>query len=209
MLRLTHTQVAQGAHYIPDIDDGLPRKTAGRGNGAPKRFDRDGNSPGGVDRSVKPGVNFDKQKCYVPRVKAGEVTIAGYIDVAESDAVLLSQARGTINGLRVANHITVTSFLATDLAAPVLTLADKDTPGAGDLRITGTGLTSLAPDITTVILTGTAAITLTQSQITTGGGSISATQINIPAALIPGVALTTTSAQIRADGQLSAVVALT
>lgn len=209
MLRLTHTQVAQGALYIPDIDGGLPRRTARRGIGDPKKYERDGNVLSGPDKSTKPGINYNKQKCYVPRTKPGEPTIAGYIDIKESDPVLMSQARGTIKGLQTAGHLTVTSFIPTDIAAPTLATADLDTPGLGDLTITGTNLTSLAPDITTVILTGTGAITLTQAQIVTGGGSVGATSIVIPAALIPGVAVTTTSAQVRADGQLSAVVALT
>lgn len=209
MLRLTHTQVAQGVLYIPDIDDGLPRQTAKRGVGAPKRYQRDGSGLSGPDSSTQAAVNNGKQKCYVPRVKAGEPTIAGYIDVKESDRVLMSQSRGTIKGLQTAGHLTVTSFIPSDVLAPVLTTADLDTPGAGDLTITGTNLTSLAPDITSVILTGTGAKTLTQSQIITGGGSVSATSIVIPAALIPGAAVATTSAQVRADGQLSAVVALT
>ncbi len=59
-----------------------------------------------------------------------------------------------------------------------------------------------------MIITGTGAVTLTQAQITLGGGTISATSIFIPAALIPGVVVVASSAQVRADDQLSAVVAL-
>jgi len=209
MLRITHNQTVQGALLLNDINDGLPRQTAKRGVGDPKRYVRDGNSLSGPDKSTKPGVNFNKQKVYVPRTKAGDATVAGYIDLKEGDRVLLSQAKGTIHGLQVAGLITVTSFLPTDVVAPVITTADLDTPSSGDLTITGTGLTSLAPEITTVILTGTGAKTLTQTQITTGGGTVSATSIVIPAALIPGVATSTTSAQVRADAQLSSVVALT
>jgi hypothetical protein len=209
MLRLTHTQVAQGALLINDIDPRMAHKTAGHSLGDPKRYRRDGNSLSGPDASTRPDENWPKQKCYVPRVKAGDSSVAGYIDILESDAVLMSQARGTIKGLQTAGHLTVTSFLASDVVAPVLSTADLDTPGAGDLTLTGTGFTSLAPDITTVYLTGAVTITLTQAQIITGGGTVGATSIFIPAALIPGAVITTVSARVKADNQLSAVVVLT
>jgi hypothetical protein len=209
MLRITHTQVAIGPHLITDIDDGLTRQTAKRGTGDPKRSQRDGSVLSGPDKSTKPGVNYLKQKCYLPRVKAGETSVAGYIDLKETDRVLMSQGKGCINGLRVAGHITVTSFTAADVAAPTVATAQTDVPGAGDLTITGTNLTSLAPDITSVVITGTGAKTLTQSQITTGGGTVSATSIVILAALIPGVDATVSSVQVRADAQLSSVVVVT
>lgn len=209
MLRLTHTQVAQGGLLVNDIDDRLANKTAKRLVGAPKRYQRDGNSQLGTDHSQSPGVNFDKQRCYIPRRKIGDTTVAGYIDVAESDRVLMSQARGTIKGLQTAGHLTVTSFVAADIAAPTLATADLGTPGVGDVTLTGTNFTSLAPDITTVFFTGTGAITLTAAQIITGGGTVTATSIFIPAALVPGLALVTSFAQVKADNQLTAVVVLT
>jgi hypothetical protein len=208
MLRITHTQVAQGRHTIPDIDDGIPHQTAKRGTGDPKRYQRDGSGLSGPGKSTKPGVNYLKQPCYVPRAKVGETTVAGYIDLKETDRVLLSQAKGCIKGLQAAGHVTVTSFVASDVLAPTVASAVLDDPGVGDLTVTGTNLTSLAPDITTVTLTGFGAKTLTQSQITTGGGTITATAIVIPAALVPGIATSTTSVQVRADAQLSAVVAV-
>jgi hypothetical protein len=209
MLRITHTQVATGRHYLTDIDDGLPRQTAKDGVGNPKTYQRDGSGLSGPDKSTKPGVNFLKQKCYVPRVKATDATVAGYIDLAETDRVLMSQYKGCIKGLQTAGHITVTSFLPSDIVAPVVTTAQIDAPGAGDLTITGTGLTSLAPEITTVIITGTGAKTLTQTQITTAGGTVGATSIVIPASLLASLAATTSSVQVRADAQLSAVVVVT
>jgi hypothetical protein len=83
-----------------------------------------------------------------------------------------------------------------------------DTPGAGDVTITGTNMLSVSPNVTTVTFTGTGAVTLTQSQITTGGGTVSNTSIVIPAALVPGVAVATTSVKVRADDQDSGTVAL-
>jgi len=209
MLRLTHTQAAQGPLLINDIDARIANRTAHRLMGDPNKYNKDGNVLSGPDASTKPGVNYPKTQCYVPRTKPGDATIAGYIDIAETDAVLMSQSRGTIKGLQTAGHLTVTSFTAADVVAPVLTTADLDTPGAGDLRLTGTGFLSLSPNTTTVYLTGDGAVTLTQAQILGGSGSITDTQIDIPAALIPGAATTTTSAQVKADDQLSAVVALT
>ena len=209
MLRITHAQTVQGPLYISDIDDGLPRQTAKDGVGDPKRYQRDGSGLSGPDKSTMAAVNNAKQRCYVPRTKATDATIAGYIDLVESDRVLMSQAKGVIHGLSTAGLLTVTSFTSADVAAPTLATADLGTPGVGDITLTGTNMTSLAPNITTVIITGTGAVTLTQAQIITGGGTVSATSIVIPAALVPGVALTTSSAQVRADDQLSAVVVLT
>lgn len=203
MLRLTHNQTVQGPIRVTDIDDGLPTQTARRGVGDPDKYELDGSVLSGPDKSTKPGVNHHKQKCYIPRTKAGDATVAGYIDLKESDRVLLSQNKGVIKGLQAAGLITVTSFVATDLAAPTVATAVIDDPGAGDLTITGTGMTSLAPEITSVIITGDGAVTLTQTQITGGGGTVTATSIVIPAALVPGIAATTTSVQVRADLQTS------
>jgi hypothetical protein len=101
-------------------------------------------------------------------------------------------------------------------AAPVITTADKDTPGAGDLRITGTDLGPYGLFTFTVVLTGTGTPSygtkrLTQAQIVAGGGSINVagTIINIPAALVPGIANTTTFARVQVNDMLSAAVALT
>lgn len=193
MLRLIHNQVGLGALLVDDIDDQLPNKEVHRmGSTAdPKAYKRDGYA------------NEPKQKSYIPRVKPGDPTIAGYIDLKETDRVTRSAGGGKIAGLTRAGLITVVSFSPSDLSTPTVATADLGTPGVGDLTITGTGFTSLTPDITSVILTGTGAITLTQTQIVTGGGTVSDTSIFIPAALIPGVALVTTFAAVRADGNTS------
>jgi len=108
-----------------------------------------------------------------------------------------------------------TTAFATANTLPVLTTADLGTPSAGDLTITGTGLgkeSGGATDplrSTSVKLTGLGAITLHQEAIEAGGGTISDTSIFIPAALIPGAAVTTTSAQVKFRQRVSAVVALT
>lgn len=199
MLRLIHTQTVQGAILVDDVDDGLPNKPVHRlgSTGDPKSYKRE--TAAGVV----------KQKCYVPRVKPGDATLPGYIDLNETVRVLRSAAAGKIAGLVASGKVTVVSLVEADLATPNISSADLDNPGAGDLTITGTGFLSVSPDISKVVLTGTGAITLTQAQITGGAGTFSNTSIVIPAALIPGVATTATSARVVADARNSNLVALT
>jgi hypothetical protein len=201
MLRLIHTQTVQGAILVDDIDDGLPNKTSHRlGSTAdPNAYVRDGYA------------NKPKQACYVPRTRASEgfPLVAGYIDLNETQRVTLSAGKGKIKGLEAAGLVDVVSLVAADLATPTLATAVIDDPGAGDLTLTGTTFLSVAPDVTTVVITGSGAVTLTATQITTGGGTVSATSIVIPAALVPGIAATTTSAQVMSNEKLTAVVVVT
>jgi hypothetical protein len=196
MLRLIHNQVGLGALYVDDIDDGLPNKEVHRmGSTAdPKAYKRDGYA------------NEPKQPSYIPRVKAGEPTIPGYIDLNETDRVTRSAGGGKIAGLQQAGLISVVSFVPSNLATPTVVTADLGTPGVGDLTITGTGFLSLTPDVTSVIITGTGAQTIPASLF----NSINDTTIVILAANVPGVALTTSFAKVRADGKTSTpAVALT
>lgn len=189
MLRLIHSQVGLGAIYVDDIDDGLPNKEVHRmGSTAdPKAYKRDGYA------------NEPKQKSYIPRVKASEPTIPGYIDVNETDRVTRSAGGGKIAGLTRAGLISVVSFVPSDLATPTVATADLGTPGPGDLTITGTGFLSLTPDVTSVIITGTGAQVIPSTLF----NSINNTTIVILAANVPGVALVTSFAQVRADGNTS------
>jgi hypothetical protein len=94
---------------------------------------------------------------------------------------------------------------------PIITTADLDTPGAGDLTITGTGLGSDEREETTVHLfnaTTGYSKTLLQKFIEAGGGSVSDTAVFIPAALIPGATVTTTTAQVRVRQRVSGTSAL-
>lgn len=198
MLRLIHNQTVQGAVLVDDIDDGLPNKQYHRlGSTAdPKAYVRDGYA------------NKPKQPCYIPLSRAGEgfPLIAGYIDLNETDRVTLSAGKGKIKGLQDAGYLDVVSFVAADVAAPTLAVAEIDT----DLTLTGTNLLSVEPDITTVIITGDGAVTLTLEEILAeAGSSASATEIVIPAALIGGVTDTTSSVQVQANEQLTAVVVVT
>lgn len=193
MLRLIHTQTIQGGILVDDIDDQLPNKTAHRmGSTAdPKAYARDGYA------------NAPKQKCYVPRTKASNPAIAGYIDLNQTPRVTLSAGQGKIAKLRQAGYITVVSLTAADLAAPVVTNAQINVPGAGDLTITGTGFLSVAPNDSIVVITGTGAVTLTRNQIVVGGGTFTDTSIVILAALVPGIAAATSSVKVNADDQNS------
>lgn len=294
MLRLIHNQTISGSILVNDIDDGLPNKSARRGVArekvsgspvlvaggilAPASYQRDGSSLGGRDKSTLPGVNYPKQKCYIPKYKllsngTHDTTIAGYIDVTESDRVLLSQDHGVISALAkvLASNptyplITVTSFTAADVAPPTVTTAVlRRGTGAGiafltptvtltdsgatfvvgdvgkhikisgaanagnngtfviasridahtitytnaagvdadtgnyviELVVTGTNLTSLSPDITSLIILGTGAETLKQSQFY----SLSATTLIVSVTLLASVAPTTSSVKVTADNQ--------
>jgi hypothetical protein len=225
MLRLTHNQTISGSILVNDIDDGLPNKTARRGVArekvsgspvliaggilAPANSRLDGNSLGGRDKSTLPGVNFSKQKCYIPKYKilpngTHDTSIAGFIDIAESDRVLLSQDHGviaalasTISGKPTYPLITVTSFSSSDLAAPTISAANIAAGGTYILTITGTKFLSLAPDVSSVRIGTT---TLSATQITTAGGTFTDTSIVIPEALIPlSMIVGTTPVYVTAD----------
>ena len=197
MLRLIHAQTVSGPIVVDDIDDGLPNKEVHRLAGDPKAYARDGYA------------NKPKQACYIPYSKTSSgTTLSGWIDIHETSRVILSHGKGKIAKLAKAGLITVTTFAATDVVAPVLSVADLGTPSTGDLTLTGTGFVSLAPDISAVILTGAVSFTLTSTQIVTGGGTFTDTSIFIPAAMIPGATTVSTSAKVRADNQLSSAVAL-
>ena len=199
MLRLIHNQVVTGPIVIDDIDDGLPNKAVHRlgSNGDPKAYDRDGYA------------NAPKQPCYVPLRKPSDPTIAGYIDLKETERVTLSAGKGKIAKFKAAGHILVVSFTMADLATPVITAAAASVPGPGDLTLTGTGFTSLGPDSSSVLITGTGGpLTLTQSAIVTGGGTFTDVSIIIPAAMIPLVVAVTSFAKVIADNKASNVLVL-
>jgi len=200
MLRLIHTQTVPSAIVVDDIDDGLPNKTAHRlGSTAdPNAYARDGYA------------NYPKQPCYVPYTSRANPLVAGYIDLNLTQRVTLSAGKGKISKLKQAGLLTSVLFNASDLATPVVGLADLDTPGVGDLTITGSGFDSLAPNQSSVVITGTGAITLTRSQILVGGGTFADGAIFIPAVLftVP-LALATSFAKVVADLQNSNVLVLT
>jgi hypothetical protein len=177
MLRLIHAQTVAGAILVDDIDDGLPNKEVHRlGSTAdPKAYVRDGYA------------NKPKQSCYIPRTKAltGFAGIAGYIDLNQSEKVTFSAGKGKIQKLTTAGLISVVSFTAAQVATPVVTAAATV---AANFRVTGTTLSSVSPDTTTVTFAQAAGVSApnpavwTQAAILLAGGTITATQIEIPTA---------------------------
>lgn len=198
MLRLIHSQTVEGAILVDDIDDGLPNKNVHRlgSMGDPKAYARDGYA------------NAPKQQSYIPKTKVGDAAVAGYIDLRETQRVLLSASNGKIAGLQRAGLISVVSLTSSDLAAPVVTAAELDNGDSEDVTITGTGFLSVAPEVSRVILTGDGAVTLTRDAILAGSGTFTDTSIVIPASLCPGVAAADTSVQVVADAQESEEEAL-
>ncbi len=198
MLRLIHAQTVAGAILVDDIDDGMPNKTVHRlgSTSDPKAYARDGYA------------NTPKQPCYVPRLKPTNPLIAGYIDLNLTPRVVLSAGKGKISKMVTAGLITTVTFNASELNTPVVTLAAIDTPGPGDLTVTGTSFLSLAPNESLVTLTGTGAIVLTKTQILAGAGTFTDTSIVIPTALIPGAVAVATSVKVTADDHASNVLAL-
>ncbi len=192
MLRLIHSQTISGALLVDDIDDGLPNKTVHRmGSTAdPKAYERDGYA------------NKPKQPCYIPRVKPSNPVIAGYIDLEQTDRVMLSADRGKIAGLLRAGLISIVNFAKTDFVTPVVASATRDAPAAGDVTIVGTGFLSILPEITSVRLAGAGVgdVTLTKTQIeAVAPGAVTNTQIIIDSTLIAGLADGDTI-QVFADG---------
>lgn len=197
MLRLIHSQVGLNAILVDDLDDQLPNKEVHRmGSTAdPKAYKRDGYA------------NEPKQKAYIPRVKAGEPTIPGYIDLKETDRVTRSAGGGKIAGLQRAGFISVVSFSPSDVVAPVITTATLDAPAVGDITIAGTGFLSLQPDVTSVHLYGAGVgdVTLTLTQITAvPPGAVTDTSIIIDSTLVAGLAAGD-NVTVRADGLVSNV----
>lgn len=207
MLRLVHAQTVLGPIFVDDIDDGLPNKTAKRlGSTAdPNAYARDGYA------------NSPKQPCYVPRTKPGDATVAGFIDLDETQRVTHSAFNGKIKKLQTAGLISVVSLVATDLATPVITAAQIAVPAAGDVTITGTGFLSVSPDITQVKLWGAGVggtllapgLVLTTAQIiATAPGAVGATSIVIDT-LVNGALAAGDFVQVIADGRTSNTFTIT
>lgn len=201
MFRLVHAQTVLGPLYVDDIDDGLPNKTAKRlGSTAdPKAYARDGYA------------NSAKQPCYIPRVKPGDVTVPGFIDLDETQRVIHSAFNGKIKGLQRAGLISVVSLAASDLSTPVITAAQIAVPAAGDVTITGSNFLSIAPDFTVVRLFGAGVggtasapgLTLTTAQIVaTAPGAVSNTSIVIDT-LVNGALAAGDFIVVVADGRAS------
>jgi len=204
MLRLVHAQTVLGPLYVDDLDDGLPNKQVKRlGSTAdPNAYARDGYA------------NLPKQGCYIPRTKPGDATVAGFIDLDETQRVTHSAGKGKIKGLQQAGLITVVSLTAADLTTPVVDTAAIDDPETGDVTIAGSGFLSVAPDSTTVRLYGAGVggtanapgLILTVAQIVAvSPGAVSDTEIIIDTT-INGSLAAGDFVVVRADARLSEAV---
>lgn len=87
------------------------------------------------------------------------------------------------------------------VAVPTISNADLDTPTSGALRISGTGLLGYGMYETSVTFLGSSTGSpiqkrVTQAQILAAGGSVTATQIDIPASLTAGATVGFTSVRV-------------
>lgn len=99
---------------------------------------------------------------------------------------------------------------AMTVGTPTLSVADLNTPTTGALTLTGTNLGSFDKKETKVRVTGPGINkTLYQKAIEAAGGSVAATSIVIPASLIPGATLTTTTARVQVRHRATSAVAMT
>lgn len=199
MLRLIHAQTVAGAILVDDIDDGLPNKEVHRlGTTAdPKAYPRDGYA------------NKAKQSCYVPRSRTlpSGGTVAGYINLQETERVTFSAGKGKISKLVTAGLLAApVSLVAADIVAPVITAAATVGP---NFRITGTTFSSVSPDTTSVTLAQAGGIsapnpaTWTQAAILAAGGTITGTQVNIPSAAFVQAPVAGNTAIVTANEQNS------
>lgn len=93
---------------------------------------------------------------------------------------------------------------------PTLTVADLNTPTTGALTLTGTFMGNYDNKETKIRVTGPGINkTLYQKAIEAAGGSVTATSIVIPASLIPGATLTTTTARVQVRQRATVAVAMT
>lgn len=93
---------------------------------------------------------------------------------------------------------------------PTLSIADLNTPTTGALTLTGTFMGNYDNKDTKVRVTGPGINkTLYQKAIEAAGGSVAATSIVIPASLIPGATLTTTTARVQCRQRVTVAVAMT
>jgi len=169
LIRLVHSQNSQGVLLVSDIDSGLPNEAFGI---------------------------YYKQPVYLPYYRTFfngdglvevDETKPGFIDLAPTDKVLLSQDRGVIKGLADNTLLTVVEIPAGATAAPTVSASTHDTATSatsatddGLLTITGTNLLSYSPDTTSIEITdGVTTVTVADGD---AGVTVTATSIEVTAA---------------------------
>lgn len=157
-----------------------------------------GNSEGYAQRT--------KQKVYVPYVNPLDTAVKGYVDLVETDEVLLAMAtKGSIGGLSTAGEVTFAVVASSLLTTPVVTAGSN---AAGTTTITGTTFVSVAPDLTYATLTNLTGGTQKIPQ--SAFNSIGATSITIlDGAVTIGTPTTGWKVKIQANSKSSNLFTLT
>lgn len=101
------------------------------------------------------------------------------------------------------------SLFSAQVAVPVITSCHIS---GGNLQINGTHLAEYgnyaAVKALIVNITGSGAVRLNEKQIALAGGTFSATQIVVPASLVPGIAVTTTTVVLEVNKMVAGPVAI-
>lgn len=177
-VRVIHSQTTEGPLLLNDVEDGMPRE---------------------------PFAYLHEQQVYIPREDPDRPGVPGFTDLVPSDKVLASLEQGVIAGLEEQGYVLTPVLISdADLAAPTVAGATL----SGTLTLGGANLLSVAPDVSSLVITGAGATTLTLTDITTGGGAFTNTVVVVPSALIPGVSASSSSAAVEADRQTSAAVVI-
>jgi hypothetical protein len=150
-----------------------------------------------------------------PRVLETSVAIdsflVGMISEYRSASFNPDSRRGLPNGaaISVVQDDGSTAFSAI-AGLPTLVTADLNTPTTGALTLTGTFMGTFDKKETKVRVVGPGINkTLYQKAIEAAGGSVAATSIVIPASLLPGATVTTTTARVQVRQRITAAVAMT
>jgi len=153
-----------------------------------------------------PYAQIVKQPVYVPVWNPVDTSVKGYVDLVQTDEVLLQmESDGVIGRLETDGYITVTEFDSDLITIPTITAASN---AAAVTTIDGTTFLSLSPDITYVTLTNLSGVSQTISQ--TDFTIHTAVQITIADAKVTiGVPNTGWLAQVQSNSKLSNVFTLT
>lgn len=222
----TNLNLTAGARTVPPVADYL---TAAGIPGGPITISQS------VLEAVGTGTSTRALEPYYDAADSRAGVVANVIAplIAETDVAIDSFLVGMLHGYRDANYDpdprrpsvplgAAVSVMTDDGSAafsavhtlPIITTGDLGTPSAGIVTITGTGLGKENGGGTwgnevVVKFTGVGAVRLEQKAIIHAGGSVLPAAIVIPASLIPGVAVTTTSVQVQVRQRVSNLVVLT
>jgi len=175
-----------------------------------------------IDRSqgnFTPYAQRAKQKLYIPYVNPLDTTVPGYVDLVPTDEVLLqlNLPKGVIFQLANAPVGAVTKYVTYFLHSGTLTIAPTVTAAVhavpvGSSTITGTTFLSLTPDhtyVTLTNLTGSSQV-ISDTTILGGGGSIGATSIVVPNAVVTiGVPAAGWLVKVQANSKVSNTFTMT